>query len=56
MWENRKRLKERIFSHTCKENEVEYEFSYMNNVCINETNSDVRVNFYIVNKPIKKVK
>ena len=56
MWETRKRLKERIFSHTCKENEVEYEFSYMNNVCINETNSDVRVNFCIVNKLIKKVK
>jgi hypothetical protein len=45
MWEIRKQLKERIFFYTCKENGVEYEFSYMNNVCINESNSDVRVNF-----------
>jgi hypothetical protein len=56
MWETRKRLKERIFSYTCKENEVEYEFSYMNNVCINETNSDVRVNFLHCKQTDKKGK
>jgi hypothetical protein len=45
MWETRKQIDKLISYHNCKEAETQYEFSYFNNVCLNGTNFDIKVNF-----------
>jgi hypothetical protein len=45
LWELRKQIKKLIFYYEHEENGIKYQFSYFNNVTLNEANPDIRVNF-----------